>query len=320
MSENNRILVGIDGGAGSRAAIAYAAAEAGLDDADLWLVHVTPSQPADVIGPYPYPSFGEDVRRAGNELLEKATEEAIAYVGVERVTATLLESPVVSGLVHCAAAARLVVLGDDRRQGLERIMTGSVMNRVAGHAPVPVVMVPSGWSPENSTRRVVMAVKDCVSSAGLLAQALNHAVDRSAELVVLHAWQLDTVYDDMTVAHLDMSGWENDARRALENALVRARRRVPHAADVDVRIEVRHGQPARKITEETRNADLLVIGRRRHSFPLGRLGNTGRAVIRESRCPVEIQPPIPDVLAAADLVLEHDGRFEKAVADPAPAF
>lgn len=314
MNENNRILVGVDGGAGGRAAIAYAAAEAGLDDADLWLMHVTLPDPA-----YPYTLFAADVRHASVELLKKATEEAVAYVGPERVTATLLERPVVSGLVHSAAAARLVVLGDDRRQGLKRIVTGSVTNRVAGHAPTPVVVVPSGWSPEDPTRRVVVAVKDCVNSAGLLAEALRHAADRSAELFVLHAWQLDTVYDDMTVAHLDMSDWESAARRALEEALGRARRRVPHSADVDVRIEVRHGQPAREITEETRNADLLVISRRRHSFPLGRLGSTGRAVIRESRCPVEIQPPIPELLTADDLVLEHEGRFEKAGADPAPA-
>lgn len=167
-------------------------------------------------------------------------------------------------------------------------------------------------SENDPTRRVVVAVKDCTSSAGLLAQALRHAADRAAELVVLHAWQLDAVYDDMTVAHLDMSDWEDASRRALDDGLGRARRRVPHASDVDVRIEVRHGQPAREITEETGNADLLVIDRRRHSFPWGRLGNTGRAVIRESRCPVEVQPPSPDVLVVDDLVLEHEGRLEKA--------
>lgn len=315
MNENNRILVGVNGGAGERGAIAYAASEAGLDDADLWLVHVILSEPA-----YPYSMFGDEVRRVGEKLLEKATEEAAAYVGPERVTATLLQqSSVASGLVHSAATARLVVLGDDRRQGLERIMTGSVTNRVAGHAPAPVVVVPSGWSSDEPTRRVVVAVKDCVSSAGMLTQALQHAVDRSAGLFVLHAWQLDTVYDDMTVAHLDMSDWESAARRALEKALGRARRRVPHSSDVEVRIEIRHGQPAREITEETRNADLLVIGRRRHSFPSGRLGSTGRAIIRESRCPVEIHPPIPDVLTVDELVLEHEGRFEKASANPAPA-
>ncbi|MFD7072794.1 universal stress protein [Nocardioides sp. NPDC059952] len=307
MSENDPILVGVDGGVGGRAAIAYAAAEAGLDDADLWLVHVTPSEPT-----YPYSWIGGDLRAAADALLKKATEEAVAYVGAERVTATLLQGSAVPGLVHCAAAARLVVLGDDRRQGLERIMTGSVTNRVAGHAPAPVVVVPSGWSPDDPSRRVVVAVKDCASSVGLLARALKHAADRAAELVVLHAWQLDTVYDDMTVAHLDMSDWENATRLTLDDALGRARRRVPHASDVAVRIEVRHGQPARKITEETRNADLLVIDRRRHSFPLGRLGNTGRAVIRESRCPVEIHPPSPDVLMVDDLVLEREGRLERA--------
>ncbi|PPJ40417.1 hypothetical protein C0063_19830, partial [Pseudoxanthomonas sp. KAs_5_3] len=84
---------------------------------------------------------------------------------------------------------------------------------------------------EYPARRVVVAVKDCRSSAGLLAQALRHAADRAAELVVLHAWQLDTVYDDMTVAHLDMSDWEDTTRRTLDDALGSARGRVPHSAD-----------------------------------------------------------------------------------------
>lgn len=310
MSENNRILVGIDGGEGGRTAIAYAAAEAGLDDADLWLVHVTLTAPADVVHPYPW--LSEDARRPGMEVLKKAADQAADYVGADRVSGTLLESRVVPGLVQAAAKARLVVLGDDRRPGLERIVTGSVTNRVAGHAPVPVVVVPSGWSAEKSARRVMVAVKDCESSAGLIAQALKHAADRDAELVVIHAWQLDTVYNDMTLGHLDVTEFESGARRTLEEGLVRARGQVPHASGVDVSIDIRHGQPARVIADATRDADLLVIGRRRHSFPTGRLGSTGRALIRESRCPVEIQPPVSDVLSTDDLVLEHEGRFEKA--------
>ncbi|MFE6508767.1 universal stress protein [Nocardioides sp. NPDC057767] len=315
MSENNRILVGIDGGEGGRAAIAYAAAEAGRDDADLWLMHVSLSEPADVVHPYPW--LSQDHRRSGMELLRKAADEAATFVGADHVNGTLLEGRVVHGLVHSAAEARLVVLGDDRKHGLEHIVTGSITHRVAGHAPVPVVVVPTGWSDEEPARRVLVAVKDCESSAGLIAQALKHAADRDAELVVLHAWQLDTVYDDMTLGHLDMNGWEKAARRALDEGLGRARRRMPHASGVEVRVDVRHGQPARVIADAAVNADLLVIGRRRHSFPLGRLGSTGRALIRESRCPVEVQPPVPDIITVDDLVLEHEGRIEKAEEAPA---
>ncbi|MBG6096967.1 universal stress protein [Nocardioides luteus] len=310
MSENNRILVGIDGGEGGRAAIAYAAAEAGLDDADLWLMHVTLSEPADVVHPYPW--LSQDSRNSGMQVLRKAADEAGAYVGADHVSGTLLEGRTVPGLVHAAAKARLVVLGDDRGHRLEHIVTGSITHRVAGHAPVPVVVVPSDWSGEEPARRVVVAVKDCESSAGLIAQGLRHAADRDAELVVIHAWQLDTVYDDMTLSHLDVTGWEKAARRALDEGLGRARRRVPRASGVDVRIDIRHGQPARVIVDEAANADLLVIGRRRHSFPLGRLGSTGRALLRESRCPVEIHPPVPDLITVEDLVLEHEGRIEKA--------
>ncbi|MGY0536394.1 universal stress protein [Nocardioides sp. YJ-D4] len=317
MSEKNRILVGVDGGEGGRAAIAYAAAEAGLDDASLWLVHATLTEPADVVRPYPW--LTDEARRPGMKVLKQAADEAATYVGDERVSGTLLEGRAAPGLVHSAADARLVVLGDDRGHRLEHVVTGSIIHRVAGHAPVPVVVVPTGWSAEQPARRVVVAVKDCEDSTGLIAQALRHAADRDAELVILHAWQLDTVYEDMTLSRVDVSDWESGTRRALADSLDRARRRVPHGSAVVVGVEVRHGQPARVIADEAAKADLLVIGRRRRSFPMGRLGSTGRAVIRESRCPVEIQPPIPDVIAIEDLVLEHEGRFEKAGADPAPA-
>ncbi|MDR7311287.1 nucleotide-binding universal stress UspA family protein [Nocardioides luteus] len=312
MAEKNRILVGIDGGEGGRAAIAYAAAEAGLDDADLWLVHVTMAEPADAVRLYAH--LPEQMCRPGTKLLQRAAEEAAEFVGAGRVSVSLVEGRVVPGLVHAAATARLVVLGDDRRRGVERIVTGTITHRVAGHAPVPVVVVPTAWSADEPVGRVLVAVKDCGRAAGLIARALSHASDRDAELVVLHAWQLDTVYDDMTLSHLDRSDWENATRRALEDELDRARRRAP-CPDVEVRIEVRHGQPARVIADRTRNADLLVIGRRRHVLPTGRLGSTGRALLRESRCPVEVHAPIPDVLATDDLVLEQAGRATLEMTD-----
>jgi nucleotide-binding universal stress UspA family protein len=61
-------------------------------------------------------------------------------------------------------------------------------------------------------------------------------------------------------------------------------------ADVPVEIDVVQGQPAKAVVDASRTADLLVIIRRPLAFPFGSLGGTGRAILRESRCPVEVLP------------------------------
>jgi nucleotide-binding universal stress UspA family protein len=41
-------------------------------------------------------------------------------------------------------------------------------------------------------------------------------------------------------------------------------------------------------------AELMVIARRRHAFPVGHLGGTARALLRESLAPVMVLPPAED--------------------------
>jgi len=292
MSEHDRILVGIDGGEGGRAAIRYAAAR--RDGAELWLVHVVDLAVATgVFYPYGYAGLADQVREAGETVLDRAEKLAAELVGADHVTTTLRDGGVVAELVHAAVDARMVVLGDERRHGLSRLVTGSVTGRVASRAPVPVVVVPTEWSPGEDTQRVVVAVADLDASAELVAHALGEAADRGGELVVVHAWELPAVFYDTTLAH-DQAAWEADARHRLMQTLDRARQMAAHAVGTETWIQIRQGQPAQVVADESKGADLLVIGRRGHAFPLRRLGGTGHALLRESSCPVEVVPPAPE--------------------------
>jgi nucleotide-binding universal stress UspA family protein len=172
-------------------------------------------------------------------------------------------------------------------------VTGSVTGRVASRAPVPVVVVPTAWSPAQDTQPVIVAVSDLDASAGLVAHALGEAADRGGELVLVHAWELPTVFYDTTLEH-DQAAWEADARHRLMQTLDRARQRAAPTFGVDAWIQIREGQPAQVLAEKSKEADLLVIGRRGHAFPLRRLGGTGHALLRESGCPVEVVPPAPE--------------------------
>lgn len=295
MSEHDRILVGVDGAEGGRAAVRYAAAHARRCDADLWLFHVIDfATPTGAFHPYGHPGLADQVREAGATVLARAEKEAADLVGAEHVTASLRHGAVVATLVRASAESRMVVLGDERHHGLARIVTGSVTGRVASRAPVPVIAVPTEWSSGQDTRRVVVAVADLNASAGLIARALGEAAEREAELVLVHAWELPGVLYDTTLPHLDTAAWEADARRRLRQTLEHARGIATHASATVTRVLIRQGQPAQVVAEESKGADLLVIGRRGHAFPLRHLGSTGHALLRESSCPVEVVPPVPE--------------------------
>lgn len=300
MSETERILVGIDGGEGGRAALRYAAAEAVRSGDELWLVHlVPPPTVAGIIDPYAgQAAVGQD-REMGAGLLERAAKEAMTLASADRVVSTLVRADAANGLVQLAAAARLVVLGGRHRPSLERIFTGSVVNRVAGHAPVAVTVVPTEWPSGPGADRVVVAVKDCDDAAGLVARAMSEAAGRGAELIILHAWEVPTPYDGLSISQRELAEWDAELRRELERTLDRARsHRSAPSTLVETRIDVRRGQPARLIADAASESDLLVIGRRRHTFPAGRLGSTGRALLRESHCPVEVLPPVLEIIEA----------------------
>ncbi|MGY0390492.1 universal stress protein [Nocardioides sp. WG-D5] len=311
MSETARILVGIDGGEGGRAALRYAAAEAERSGDELWLVHVAPPPTVPgVVYPYIAPTpVGHD-RELGAGLLERAVKEAMTLAPADRVTSTLVRGDAADGLVQMAAATRLVVLGGHHHSALERIFTGSVVNRVAGYAPVAVAVVPEPWPAGAGADRVVVAVKDCDDAAGLVARAMSEAADRGAELVILHVWQVPTPYDGLSLSQRDLAEWDAALRHELEDTLERARRhRSAPAGLVEVRIEVRQGQPAQLIAAAAAESDLLVIGRRRHAFPAGRLGSTGRALLRVSRCPVEVLPPVLDIVEAEELSVSRPAEM-----------
>lgn len=289
MNEDGWVLVGVDGTEAGEAAVRYGAEEARRSGARLRLVHVAPDYASR---PTAY-SFGdpdlmEATHRVGRAMLAEAEKEVHGVVDPSLVSTLLLTGYPVSALVRASVGARMVVLGDQPRPALERIATASVLGGVAGHAPVPVVAVPAGWSPRPGPRRVVVGVKDAGRSRGLLCRALDVAAERGAELVLLHVWQLPSGYGGVVLAGMGLEEWEREIRDSIRDVL----KTIPTSArEVPLRIDVRRGQAAHVLVDASREADLLLIARRPHGFPLGHLGATGRAVLRASQCPVEVTSP-----------------------------
>lgn len=304
MNEPEVILVGVDGTEAGYAAVRFAAAEvaaasgAGRGDGVLRMAHVLlPDYEPDPAGDSVLmSSWRREIRRRGRMILDEAQRQAEELLPADRITTVLLAGHRVNALLRACVGASMVVLGDERRPIVKRIATGSVLAGVAAHAPVPVVAVPADWQPSQARGRVVVAVKDFDDAVGLVHRALELAHEHDAELTLLNAWELPPAYGGMYLGEIDFSVWDSSAREALE-ALLKA---VPEAAFGDVGIDVRRGQPARVLVDASEEASLLVISRRSRGFPFGRLGGTGRAVLRESRCPVMVVPPTAESVSATE--------------------
>jgi nucleotide-binding universal stress UspA family protein len=297
MSQREVILVGVDGSEAGQAAVRYAAAEARRRDAELRLAHVLPAdyERSPESGSLGAPGWRREARARAQAYLDEVRRDALEVLAPEQVSTVLLAGYRKDALVRATSAGvSLVVLGDERRPVMERIATGSVLAGVAAHAPVPVVAVAAGWRPSPGKTRVVAAIKDYVHATGPVQRAIETAEERQAEqLVLLSAWEPPPAYDGTYVDDADLRNWAGAVRDRLEQAL----KTVPGVpGNVEVRIDVEQGQAARVLVGASSDADLLLIWRRPHGFPFGHLGGTGRAVLRESRCPVMVLPPVAAVV------------------------
>jgi nucleotide-binding universal stress UspA family protein len=305
MTHLDSVLVGVNGSPASSAAIRYAAREADRLGTGIQLVHMVPNY---VPTAPMLPLASSDLAGAGREILRAATTEAHKLLDPSRVTASLYAGPRIPTLLEMAEHAPLVVLGSRQRTAMDRLLTASTLGGVASRAACSVVAVPAGWSRTGEHHRIVVGVKSTEHSAELVRRALEIARERSAEVVLVHAWELPHEYDDLITARVDQDEWADRARRIIEANLGGVLDAYP---DVPVEIRVIHGQPARVLQTASDEADLLLLARRHRGFPFGHLGGTGRALVREGHCPVEVVPPADEPTRESELVLEEVGELSK---------
>lgn len=297
-SRSARVVVATSGSATSQAAIVYAARTAAARGLDLELVHVVPA--TFPVGPY---AGAPDValRHAGREVLAAGEELAHSTApGLETSTALLLGSRP-DAIVHHADGADLLVVGAPPHELVERLWTGSTITGAAARASCPVVIVPPGEH-RSATREVLVGLKSTRNAGQLLATAFAVASQNQSELRFVHAWHQVSSYDEAIAERIPTPAWEVEEARAIEDRLIDLRMAYP---DVQVHVDVVHGQAAYVLVTESKSADLLVISRPLHGGFVHHLGATARAVIRESDCPVLVVPPLPDPAGTAPVYAEN---------------
>lgn len=144
-----RIVVGVEPGEHTSAALEWAVSEARLRGASLELVHawsfVPMTTPADS-GLVPVP-WSENVelldaaRQSADETLAHIADEAVGDADDIDVILSSVEGSPADALLSAAAGADLLVVGNRGRGNITSALLGSVSSDVADHAPCPVVIV-----------------------------------------------------------------------------------------------------------------------------------------------------------------------------------
>lgn len=135
------------------------------------------------------------------------------------------------------------------------------------------------------------AVDHSEGAKAALRFALEEAKLRDARLRVVHAWQFGTIgapgiEGSYPVLGLDLSDLHRAAEEALEATVAEV---VSDAAGVEIERRVVEGAPGGVLVEESRGADLLVVGSRGHGGFAGLLlGSVSQQVAHHAACPVVI--------------------------------
>ena len=109
-----------------------------------------------------------------------------------------------------AAHSQLDRPGDRNPRSHDRLWTGSTVHFVADRAACPVLVVPAEREPGEVHGRIAIGLKLPGQARGLFNTGFRLAARLNAELVVLHAWRLEGVYDDIIAHRTETEGWLRD--------------------------------------------------------------------------------------------------------------
>ncbi|MER5204218.1 universal stress protein [Streptomyces sp. NPDC002825] len=282
-----QVTVGLDGSEESVAAARWAVREAVLREVPVRLMYVEEWPPAPEV---PVSYTREAAERADRLLAETAEQTRKEHPDLEVFTERA-HGRAAEVLTAAADDADLTVLGSRGLGGLLGFVVGSVSLAVVGAARQPVALVRAEGERTRPPRDgIVVGVDIHRPCEGLLGFAFTEAARTRLPLRFLHSWTLPASYG--YTAMLDPAiGAELGARRVrgLGDLLEPWRKRYPGVEVAAARAMA--GSPAYELVEASRDADLVIVGRRTRRVPVGpRLGHVAHAVIHHSPAPVVVVP------------------------------
>ncbi|MGW2827189.1 universal stress protein [Streptomyces sp. NPDC001443] len=295
------VTVGLDGSPESRAAAEWAAGEARLLGLPLKLVQVWEPVPDPMVQT---PLLGTEVHQHWTERILREVAEGVRerHPGLDVSTEQLSGRPA-DVLAAAAEDAELLALGSRGLSGLGGFVIGSVGLSVVAHAGRPVVLVRAGardadphepdqdGAPSTATpsRPVVLGLDTDGPDDRLIEFAFVAAARRGTALRVVHGWNPPPYYAYGLAVDIELQADLARSESArLTEILGPWRTKFP---EVEVTEESRYGAPGSHLVDASREACLVVVGRRVRRSPVGaRIGSVTHAVLHHSAVPVVVVP------------------------------
>ena len=287
------ILCPVDLSPTSRRALEYATALSAAYQATLRVVEVIDSSmPPIPRGTWLPQPLSADMRQAYlDELRDFIAPAAGRGPGPD---AQIVEGVVVTEVLREAERlpANLVVMGTHGRGGFERLVLGSVTEKVLRKAKCPILTVPAGLPPLSGGLTpfpsIICAFDFSRASTHALMYAWSLARDTTGRLTVLHVVEWPQGDAHVGEAPLDVEalpgGLGFDVRRQLHEAMPKG-----ELATGPIEEVVACGKPSLEILRlaSEHPTGLIVLGvHGRGVVDLALFGSTTHRVIREARCPV----------------------------------
>jgi nucleotide-binding universal stress UspA family protein len=291
--EIDHILCPMDFSAQSQHAYSHAVAMARWYDARITALHVVVTRPAFEAIPSIYTATLPPIRL--DELRRELASDLERYVRIPdaselRVDVVVQEAPAVHTEILAQAGilnSDLIVIGTHGLGGFDRLVLGSVTEKVLRKASPPVLVIPprvaTPATSEVRFKRILCPVDFSTGAAAGLAYAVSLAEEADAELTLLNVVD-DVVMYDLAMSAQDVAALKKSSVEALQQLL---------PADVrtycSVETLVTEGRPAREILKAAtaRAADLVVMGvQGRNALDRMVFGSNTHAVIRAATCPV----------------------------------
>lgn len=282
MSETRTVVVGVDASEESQQALAWARAIAGDDDrivvVHAWEIPVMTGY--DIVAAV---DIGEI-----ESLAKQGLDELTTKLDDQRIVPAVHRGHAGRALVDEGEKADLIVVGHRGSSRLS-LMLGSTANYVLHRTEQPVVLI-RGEDPVMPPRRIVVGVDDFDDpddSPSVNALRWAAQLPSAREVSAVHAWFLPPLAAGMFhPAATDLAAMD-DAAQAVADRVVEAAGPFPDG--VTVTADVARGTGGFALIEASREADLVVVGRRgRGGFAELLLGSTSLETAAHSHAPVAV--------------------------------
>lgn len=287
LAAHQKIVVGVDGSAGSIGAALWAATLAERVDSPL-LIAAAVQQPVIYMGEPAYVvprEVWDEQRRASEHMVTDVAAAVLARHPDLAVSTSVEEATACTMMVELSSTARMLVVGNSGSGPIVSALFGSTAQETSNAALCPVIVWREGDAGFDAP--VLVGIDGSATSEAAVAQAFDLASLFGVPMIAALAWNSWSHGAALspTGPH-DSIEIEREQQMLLSECLAGWAEKYP---DVSVEHVVRQGNPAHLLVDLSKRAGLVVVGSHGRGVVARALfGSTSSNLTRHAHCPVMI--------------------------------